>query len=84
MRTRPRASGKGSRGPVARKATNPYDCNLLEESMSRFVEVHGTEKAFDLGVYWTLPVNFAVRGMGLLHCAQLLLCILEVTFLLKL
>ena len=74
MRNRPRASGKG---PV-RKATPLYDTRALQHSLSAYVDTQGTDKAFDLGVYWTIPVNFAVRGMGLLYCAALISCILEV------
>lgn len=78
MRTRPRTSTNSQSGAAKGRSPTPaYDSNALAAALLQHVDVRGTSKAFDFGVYWAIPGGYAVRGSGLLHCLPLLEAVLS-------
>jgi hypothetical protein len=61
---RSRARSASSRSPVIRCNTPAYDANALQQELKVHVDRIGTEKAFDFGLYGSIPVGFAVRAAG--------------------
>ena len=78
MRTRPRTSTSSKAAAAKGRSPTPaYDSNALAAALLQHVDVRGTSKAFDFGVYWAIPGGYAVRGSGLLHCLPLLEAVLS-------
>ena len=71
MRTRPKTS-TSARSGGGKTATPAYDSMMLEQGFINYVDRVGTSKAFDFGLYWTIPTAYAVRGRDVLRCQPML------------
>jgi hypothetical protein len=62
-----------------RVATPPYDCQLLDNVVRKYIEKAGVTKALDLGMYNQMSLNSAAHGFGILQNSKLLKALLSVS-----
>ena len=66
-------------GKAVRQTTPPYSRHALNEAMVKFVKEKGIRHAFDFGVYKSIMMGQAVRGLGLVHNIDILKVMLSIT-----
>ena len=66
-------------GKAVRQTTPPYSKQSLNEAMVEFVKQKGIRHAFDFGVYKSIMMGQAVRGLGLVANIDILKVLLSVT-----